>query len=104
VRLDVSKDGRIISHVIADNKDTPNLLQRDASGLQRAFQDAGLKTADNGLQFSLRDQSGGQQQNPGANTNSAQIIVQDDSLPPIDATSGSYSRPVRLNGGLDIRV
>ena len=104
VRLDVDRDGRITSHVIADRKDTLDLLQRDASGLQRAFQDAGLKTADNGLQFSLRDQSPGQQQNFGSNPNSAQLIVEDDSLAPIDATPSSYGRLVRLNGGLDISV
>jgi flagellar hook-length control protein FliK len=105
VRLDVDRDGRITSHVIADRKDTLDLLQRDAAGLQRAFQDAGLKTADNGLQFSLRDQTAGQQQNPGGSqSNSAQLVVEDDSLAPIDATQSGYGRFVRLNGGLDIRV
>lgn len=110
IRLDVDKDGRVTSHVMADNKHTLSLLQRDASSLQRAFQDAGLKTADNGLQFSLRDQSMGQQQqqqnpgNTGANTTNAQIVVDDGSLTPINATSSGYSRLVGLNGGLDIRV
>ena len=33
------------------------MLQQDAPQLQRALQDAGLKTGDSGLQFSLRDQS-----------------------------------------------
>ena len=105
VRLDVDKDGRVTSHVIADNKDTLNLLQRDASGLQRAFQDAGLKTSDNGLQFSLRDQSSGQQQqqNPGAaNPNTPQLVVEDDA--PIDAMPSGYGRLIGLSGGLDIRV
>ncbi|MEJ2377385.1 MAG: flagellar hook-length control protein FliK [Pseudolabrys sp.] len=105
VHLDVDKDGRITSHVIADRKDTLNLLQRDASGLQRALQDAGLKTADNGLQFSLRDQSGGQQQNSGGSASSgARLVVEDDSLAPIDAAAGGYGRILRLDGGLDIRV
>ncbi len=104
VRLDVDKDGRVTSHVIADRKDTLALLQRDASGLQRAFQDAGLKTADNGLQFSLRDQSAGQQQNSGADPNSAKPVAEDDALAPIETPTSSYSRLARLNGGLDIRV
>ncbi len=105
VHLDVDKDGRISSHVIADRKDTLDLLQRDASGLQRALQDAGLKTADNGLQFSLRDQSAGQQQqNPTANPERATLIVPDESAAPIDAAPTGYTRMARLNGGLDIRV
>ena len=50
------------SRLTVDRADTYDLLRRDAAGLERALQDAGLKTADNGLQFSLRDQSASQQQ------------------------------------------
>ena len=57
VRLDVDRDGNVTSRMIADRSDTLDLLRRDASGLERALQDAGLKTADNSLQFSLRDHS-----------------------------------------------
>jgi len=104
VRLDVHKDGRITSHVIADRQDTLTLLQRDVSGLQRALQDAGLKTADNALQFSLRDQSGGGQQNSNPDPNATRLVVEDDSLAPIAASSASYGAIVRADGGLDIRV
>jgi flagellar hook-length control protein FliK len=62
VRLAVDRDGHTTTSLIADHSDTLDLLRRDASGLERALQDAGLKTADNSLQFSLRDQSTGQQQ------------------------------------------
>ena len=87
--------------MIADRKDTLDLLQRDASGLQRAFEDAGLKTSDQGLQFSLRDHSTGQQQNsPAANT--AQLVVEDET--PIDPLPLNYSRLGGSSGGLDIRV
>jgi len=104
VRLDVDKDGRITSHVIADRRDTLDLLQRDASGLQRALQDAGLKTADNGLQFSLRDQQQQQQQqqqNSGpANAGTAQLVVEDDA----PLVPNAYSPLAGLAGGLDILV
>ena len=33
------------------------MLQQDAPQLQQALDDAGLKTGNSGLQFSLRDQS-----------------------------------------------
>jgi chemotaxis protein MotD len=102
VRLDVARDGRVTSHLIADRQDTLNLLQRDASDLQRAFQDAGLKTNDNGLQFSLRDQSGGTQQQEPATSPAARLIVEDDV--PAPAAQTTYGQLARLRGGLDIRV
>jgi flagellar hook-length control protein FliK len=102
VRLDVGRDGSITSHVIADRKDTLDLLQRDASGLQRAFEDAGLKTSDNGMQFSLRDQSGGQGQNSSNANSAAPLVVEDDT--PIVPLTINYSRLADARGGLDIRV
>ena len=105
VRLDVDRDGHVTSSLIADRSDTLNLLRNDASGLQRALQDAGLKTSDNGLQFSLRDQSMGGQQNPApATANTTQIVVQDSMLPAGDIAQRNYSRLADLRGGVDIRV
>ncbi len=57
VKLDLDRDGRITSHIVADRPATLELLRNDAATLQRALDDAGLKTANNGLQFSLRDRS-----------------------------------------------
>ena len=105
VRLDVDRDGRVTSRLIVDRSDTLALLRNDAAGLQRALQDAGLKTADNGLQFSLRDQSMGQQQNPALPTpNTTQIVVQDNTLPAGELPQAVYSRLADLRGGIDIRV
>jgi flagellar hook-length control protein FliK len=104
VRLVVDKDGSVTSHLIADNKNTLNLLQQDASGLQRALQNAGLKTSDNGLQFSLRDQSSGTPQNGNPTPAAAPAIAEDDTLQPIALPSSSYAQLAALRGGLDIRV
>jgi flagellar hook-length control protein FliK len=103
VRLDVDRDGNVTSRLTVDRADTLDLLRRDASGLERALQDAGLKTADNGLQFSLRDQSTSQQQTNGS-SNVAQIMVQDETLPSADAIPQNYGRLLGQGGGLDIRV
>ena len=103
VRLDVDRDGNVTSRLTVDRADTLDLLRRDASGLERALQDAGLKTADNGLQFSLRDQSTSQQQTNGS-ANVAQIMVQDETLPSADAIPQNYGRLLGQGGGLDIRV
>ena len=104
VRLDVDRDGQVTTRLIADRSDTLDLLRRDASGLERALQDAGLKTADNSLQFSLRDQTMGREQSNTPTTGAAQIIVHDDALPVNDATQRNYSRLAGLRGGIDIRV
>ena len=88
--------------MIADRSDTLDLLRRDATGLERSLQDAGLKMSGNGLQFSLRDQSSsGQQQTTGRAPSAAQIIVQDSVS--VDTLQGYTAYGSRL-GGLDIRV
>jgi flagellar hook-length control protein FliK len=103
VRLDVDRDGNVTSRLTVDRVETLALLRRDASGLERALHDAGLKTADNGLQFALRDQSTSHQQtNSGSNTE--QLVVNDETLPSIDASLQNYNRLAGQGGGLDIRV
>jgi chemotaxis protein MotD len=104
VHLAVDRDGHTTTSLIVDRSDTLDLLRRDASGLERALQDAGLKTADNSLQFSLRDQSTGQQQSNTPAPRAAQIVVQDSTLPMTDATQSKYSSLAGLRGGIDIRV
>ncbi len=108
VRLSVDKDGHITSHLVADRQDTLALLQRDASGLQRALQDAGFKTADNGLQFSLRDSFVGQQQQQQQQQQSsggtAGHIVLNDETRSSEAIPSGYGRYLGRVGGVDIRV
>jgi flagellar hook-length control protein FliK len=103
VRLNVDRDGNVTSRMIVDRTDTLDLLRRDASGLERALQDAGLKTSDNGLQYSLRDQSAQQQQSERAD-DTARLVVEDDMPPAIDAAPRSYNRLAGLGGGVDIHV
>ena len=106
VRLDVDGDGQVRTHVTADRADTLQLLQSQQPQLERALEQAGLKTADNGLQFTLRDQSfagqnggaGGQQY---ANQPAPLVIPEIDTAP-IDTTQ-IYAR-LRLGNGLDISV
>ncbi|MEP3116508.1 flagellar hook-length control protein FliK [Nisaea sp.] len=54
VRLEIGSDGAIRGTVIADKPETMDLLQRDAKQLERALQDAGLKTGGDGLDFQMR--------------------------------------------------
>lgn len=107
VQLKVDRDGQVKSHLVVDRADTLDLLRRDAPQLERALQDAGLKTSDNSLQFSLRDQTAGgneRQSGPSNNGNSGTVIAGDDTLPSIEATQRSYARLASLRGGIDIRI
>jgi flagellar hook-length control protein FliK len=69
VRLEVTADGRVQAVVTADRPETLEALQRDARGLERALQDAGLRTDSNSLSFNLR---GGQNPNDGAPSSAGQ--------------------------------
>jgi flagellar hook-length control protein FliK len=105
VRLEVDRNGAVTSHVVADRADTLNLLRRDAPDLQRALQDAGLKTSDNALQFSLRDQGFAgrdQQSRDGAAT--APLVIPDAAPARAEASAVSYGRSLAGSSGIDIRV
>ena len=58
VRLEVTADGRVQAVVTADRPETLEALQRDARGLERALQDAGLRTDSNSLSFNLKQRDG----------------------------------------------
>ena len=80
-----TRNGQVTSHVTVDRPETLTLLQSQQPQLERALEQAGLKTADNGLQFSLRDQSfAGQNNGGGAQPNPAQqLVIPDPDLPPV---------------------
>lgn len=104
VRLDVDQDGNVKSRLVIERADTYDLLRRDSSTLERALQQAGLKTSDNGLEFTLRDQGSAQReardQNP---RNADRAIIPDADVLPAEAVSG-YSRVLGLGTGIDIRI
>jgi flagellar hook-length control protein FliK len=58
VKLDIGSDGSVKAVVSADRPDTLALLQRDQRSLERAFEQAGLKPSDAGVQYSLADGTG----------------------------------------------
>lgn len=56
VKLDISDKGEVSAKLVVDRVETLHLLQRDARTLERAFEQAGLKPSDAGVDISLRDQ------------------------------------------------
>ena len=59
VKLQLNGDGAIRAAIAVDRAETLDLLQRDARGLERTLQDAGLKTDSGSLNFHLRGEGQG---------------------------------------------
>jgi flagellar hook-length control protein FliK len=104
VRIDVDRNGQVTSHLTVEKPETLSMLRQDAPQLQRALDDAGLRTGNGGLQFSLRDQSSsGQDNGSGSGRNAHRLIVEEDSIPA--AVAGrTYGRMLGSSSGVDIKV
>jgi hypothetical protein len=57
VNLSISDEGEVSARLVVDRVETLHLLQRDSRTLERAFEQAGLKPSDGGVDISLRDPS-----------------------------------------------
>lgn len=105
VRLDVDKQGQVTSHLIVEKSSTLDMLRRDAPQLERALQDAGLKTSDSGLQFSLRDQSQSHRNDDNdSGRNAHRLHIVEDEPVAIEPAARGYGRMIGQRGGIDIRV
>lgn len=108
VKLKVGSDGEVRAHLIVERSETLDMMMRDQRGLERALENAGLKTDGSGLQFSLRDQGNGNQSNQGWRNYDAQSLTgrtataEDDSSIAA-ARTAVYGARTRA-GGLDLRV
>jgi flagellar hook-length control protein FliK len=102
VRLDIDRSGNVTSRLVVEKAETLDVLRRDAHQLERALQDAGLKTSDNSLQFSLRDQSFTGRNDQGGNGQQLRIV--DPELPATENAPLVYGQMLRGGGGIDIRV
>jgi flagellar hook-length control protein FliK len=103
VHLQLGHDGRMTATFVADRQDTLDMLQRDARGLERALNDAGLRTDTGGLSFNLRGDGrefGNPAQNMAQGTQDSAGGDAGDT-----ETTAEATRPGRaVNGLLDISV
>jgi chemotaxis protein MotD len=107
VRLDVDRHGQVTSHLTVEKPETLAMLRQDAPQLQRALEDAGLKTGNNGLQFSLRDQSSsGNHHGNGhdADRQPHRLIISDVNTVAAVAAGRTYLHAAGASRGVDIRV
>jgi flagellar hook-length control protein FliK len=105
VRIDIDRNGQVTSHLTVEKPETLSMLRQDAPQLQRALDDAGLKTGNGGLQFSLRDQSSsGQNSGNDSSPNAQRLVVSADDAIPAVVAGRTYGRSLGSSSGVDIRV
>jgi chemotaxis protein MotD len=105
VRIEIDRHGQVSSHMTVEKPETLAMLKQDAPQLQRALADAGLKTFDGGLQFSLGDQSQPRQNPlPGEQQHGQRFHIRDDEATAAAPPVRSYGRLLGGGRGIDIRV
>lgn len=58
VRIEIDSDGRVVSRLTVEKSETLDLLKADQRALERALHEAGFKSEQNSLSFTLRDERG----------------------------------------------
>ena len=106
VRLEISDKGEVSAKLTVDRVETLHLLQRDARTLERAFEQAGLKPSEGGVEMSLRDsadQSSRQhrQEDEGGRTRRAWIETTEEAGP---VTEMAPQRRAARLGGVDLSI
>ena len=105
VQLKRGADGVTRAVVHADRPETLDLLQRDARSLERALNDAGLKTDSNSLSFSLRDHGqGGLQHGEGQASDTPQFADSDSDTRALEEAPQASPPSILSSRALDIRV
>jgi flagellar hook-length control protein FliK len=102
IKVDIDKNGNATTRLVVDKAETLDLLKRDSQQLERALQQAGLKTSDNGLEFSLRQQSA--RSDDQGSFKGTTVMVPDEDATPLPVQRQGYGRLLGMSGGLDIRV
>jgi flagellar hook-length control protein FliK len=105
VRIDVDKDGRVTSRLMIEKTETLDLLKADQRALERALHDAGFKSEQNSLSFSLKDDRGNQAKFDEQRQASSQFPPGETEEEPVRHVADSaYRAALRGPGGLDLRV
>lgn len=112
VRVEVNADGRTTIAVVADSRDTLDLLQRDSRSLEKAFADMGMEMSDSGMSFDLNEQFTGDQQEDSSQETTktaessfdAMLNDPDELIAEALLDGGSLSYTVGVDDGLNIKV
>lgn len=109
VTLEISDKGEVSAKLTVDRVETLHMLQRDARTLERAFEQAGLKPSEGGIDMSLRDssdqQAGARQQRHDDETprgRRAWVQATDDSA--LITEAATLPRTAGRLGGVDLSI
>ena len=91
VHLELADDGVLRASILAEKADTLELLQRDSSALERALQNAGVKTDSGSLAFDLKNGGRDGESDPESADRNAGEVAPDE---------GNESSPTFVDGGL----
>lgn len=104
IELEVGHDNRVIAVIAAERADTFELLQRDSKALERALNDAGLKTDAGSLSFDLRGEGRERDSDDSAPQNIAGSIALPEDMPPEAAAAMKPYADGGAPGRLNIRI
>lgn len=106
VKMELTQNNHLTVLIVADNRETLELLKDDARGLQRALAEAGLQTDAGDLNFNLRGQDGqdqdGKAQSRGAAPVEEDTIILDEYI--IEEAVIASDGRVLTNGRIDVRA
>jgi chemotaxis protein MotD len=105
VRIEVDADGKVHSRLMVEKSETLDLLKADQRALERALQDAGFKSDQNSLSFSLKDDRGGQQKFAEQRFLRQMPTPAEPAKEPARLVADiAYRAPSRGPGGIDMRI
>jgi flagellar hook-length control protein FliK len=106
VRLEIDSKGNTTAKLIVERAETLDMLQRDARGLEKALQNAGLKTDSGGMQFSLQQDTqahhGQQNHAPEMRARPDQVQAEGEIMAEVSINNATLA--AQLRGGVDIRI
>ena len=92
IKMHITKDGKLQAHIISSRAETMDMLQKDMSSLEKAFNDAGFNTDEGSFSFSFREMNNEQNYQEALRNFLGEILEQDtansDILP--DMASGDH--------------
>ena len=106
VRLEIDSKGNTTTKLIVERAETLDMLQRDVRGLEKALQNAGLKTDAGSMQFSLQQdtqaQHGHQSHAPEMRGRSESVQAEAEIMTEVSINNATLAAQMR--GGVDIRI
>lgn len=106
VKLEIDGKGNTTTKLIVERAETLDMLQRDARGLEKALQNAGLKADAGSLQFSLQQDAQAQhgQQSHAPEMRGRPDLVQTDGEVNTQVSINNATLAAQLRGGVDVRI